>query len=147
MKQKRGSIIISRKGSALPMVIIVFLVVSILLSSVFVLSMSNTRQVVVQETGIHADYIARSGAEAMFEYLINREGSILADYDSWDDPEIEEDIVFSDGEASVIVEKAMKDGRKRVRITSVGNTNDSSTSKRAVLEFDLDGYENIRWSR
>jgi len=58
----------TRSGSALAFVLISFLVVFILLSSVFILSQSNTKQVVAQEQGIHSEYIARSGAEAMFEF-------------------------------------------------------------------------------
>lgn len=137
-----------RSGSALVMVIIVFLIVSILLSSVFVLSATNTRQVVTQEKGIHSDYIARSGAEAMFEFLITVESSRLAQYDSWSNPYItDEDIVFSEGEAKVTVEKTTLDGRKRVKITSIGEAKGSNISRKAVLEFDLVGYGNISWSR
>lgn len=136
----------NRNGSALAMVIIVFLIVSILLSSVFALSMSNTRQVVAQEQGIHSDYIARSGAEAMFEYLID--SPRLAAYDTWTDPEIDEEvIVFSEGEATVTVEKATFDGRDRVRITSLDTTDSSSIGRKAILEFDRIGYGNIKWAR
>ncbi len=137
-----------RPGSALTMVIIVFLVVSILLSSVFVLSSANTRQVVTQEHGIHSDYIARSGAEAMFEFLITVETSRLAQYDSWSNPYINnERIVFTEGEAFVTVEKATLDGRKRVRITSLGTASGTNITRRSILEFDLDGYGSIKWSR
>lgn len=137
-----------RSGSALAMVIIVFLVITILLSSVFILSSTNTRQVVAQEQGIHSDYIARSGAEAMFEFLITVETSRLAQYDSWSNPYItDEIIIFSEGEATVTVEKTTLDSRKRVRITSIGEATGTDVSRKAVLEFDLDGYGNIRWSR
>lgn len=138
----------NRQGSALAMVLIIFLIISILLSSVFVLSATNTRQVSTQEKGIHSDYIAKSGAEAMFEFLITIESSRLAQYDSWANPYItNEAINFSEGKAKVTVEKATLDGKKRVRITSTGEADGSNVSKKVVLEFDLAGYGNIKWSR
>lgn len=137
----------NRTGSALAFVLITFLVVFILLSSVFILSQNNTKQVVSHEQGIHSDYIARSGAEAMFEFLIN-DGTRLSQYDSWSNPYIiNEDIDFSEGEAVVTVEKTMHEGRKRVKITSIGTANGTNTSRKAILEFDLDGFKNIKWSR
>ncbi len=137
----------NRDGSALAFVILSFLVVFILLSSVFILASNNTRQVAAQEQGIHSEYIARSGAEAMFEFLIN-DGTRLSNYDSWSNPYItNETIDFSEGDAVVSVEKTMHDGKKRVKITSVGDADGTDISRKAILEFDLDGYKNIKWSR
>ena len=137
-----------RDGSALVMVVLMFLIIFILLSSVFVLSSNNTRQVSTQEKGIHSDYIARSGAEAMFEFLITVESSRLAEYDSWDNPYISNEIIdFSEGQANVTVEKATEDGRKRVKITSIGQADNSGIDRKVVLEFDLVDYKNIKWSR
>ena len=136
-----------RRGSALAFVIIIFLVVFILLSSVFILSQSNTKQVAAQEQGIHSEYIARSGAEAMFEFLIN-DATRLSQYDTWTNPYITDlTIDFSEGEAVVTVEKTTHNGRKRVKITSLGEADGTDMTRKAVLEFDLDGYTNIRWSR
>lgn len=135
-----------RTGSALAFVVIMFLVVFILLSSVFILSQNNTKQVVVQEQGIHSEYIARSGAEAMFEFLIN-DATRLSQYDSWSNPYISnETIDFTEGEAKVTVEKTTHDGRKRVKITSIGEADGTNLSRKAILEFDLD-FKNIKWSR
>lgn len=135
-----------RSGSALVFVVISFLIVFILLSSVFVLSQSNTRQVVAQEQGIHSQYIARSGAEAMFEFLIN--DGRLSDYNTWTNPYITNELIdFSEGQASVSVEKTTLEGRKRVKITSIGEANGTNMSRKAILEFDLDGFKNIKWSR
>lgn len=137
----------NRRGAALAFVVIAFLVVFILLSSVFILSQSNTKQVAAQEQGIHSEYIARSGAEAMFEFLIN-DATRLSQYDSWTNPYITNlTIDFSEGEAVVTVEKTTQDGRKRVKITSIGEADGTDMSRKAVLEFDLDGFANIRWSR
>lgn len=137
----------NRRGSALAFVIIILLVVFILLSSVFVLSQSNTRQVAAQEQGIHSEYIARSGAEAMFEFLIN-DATRLSQYDTWTNPYIKDlTIDFTEGDAVVTVEKTSRDGRKRVKITSLGEADGTNMTRKAVLEFDLDGYTNIKWSR
>lgn len=137
----------NRTGSALAFVLMAFLVVFILLSSVFMLSSSNTKQVAAQEQGIHSEYIARSGAEAMFEFLIN-DGTRLSQYDSWSNPYITNEIIdFSEGEAVVSVEKTTHEGRKIVKITSLGVADGTNTSRKAILEFDLNGFDNIKWSR
>lgn len=136
-----------RSGSALAFVLLAFVVVFILLSSVFILASNNTKQVAAQEQGIHSEYIARSGAEAMFEFLIN-DATRLSQYDSWSNPYItNEAIDFSEGEAVVTVEKTMHEGRKRVKITSIGEADGTNLSRKAILEFDLDGFKNIKWSR
>lgn len=136
-----------RTGSALVFVVISFLIVFILLSSVFILSQSNTKQVAAQEQGIHSEYIARSGAEAMFEFLVN-DATRLSQYDSWSNPYITNEVIdFSEGKAIVSVEKTTHEGRKRVKIISIGEANGTSISRKAVLEFDLNGFKNIKWSR
>lgn len=137
-----------RSGSALPMVIIVFVVVTILLSSVFVLSMSNTRQVATQEQGIHSSYIARSGAEAMFQFLVDEDTAKLAAYASWPDAQLQNVVIdFSEGSATVSVDKTNLDSKDRVRIISIGKANNSNVTSKVILEFDLVGYGNIDWSR
>ncbi|WP_320404616.1 hypothetical protein [Gudongella oleilytica] len=137
-----------RSGSALPMVIIVFVVVTILLSSVFVLSMNNTKQVATQEQSIHSSYIARSGAEAMFQFLVAEDTSKLAAYDSWPDAALQNVIInFTEGVATVSVDKTTYDSRDRVRIISVGKANNTNVTSKVILEFDLVGYGNIDWSR
>jgi len=147
MKRKLFKINNKRQGSALVFVVLAFLVVFILLSSVFVLSQNNTKQVVAQEQGIHSEYIARSGAEAMFEFLAN-DATRLSQYDSWSNPYItNETIEFSEGEAVVTVEKTTHDGRKIVKITSIGEADGANISRKAILEFDLNGFKNIKWSR
>lgn len=137
-----------RPGSVMVMVVLLFMIVFILLSSVFVLSTNNTRQVSTQERGIHSEYIARSGAETMFEFLITVESSRLAQYDTWSNPYISNELIdFSEGQARVTVEKTTEDGRKRVKITSLGQADGSDIDKKIVLEFDLVDYKNIKWSR
>lgn len=137
----------NRTGSALAFVLMAFLVVFILLSSVFILSTSNTKQVASQEQGIHSEYIARSGAEAMFEFLI-KDATRLSQYNSWSNPYITNEVVnFSQGKATVSVEKTTHDGRERVKIISIGEANGTNISRKAILEFDLDGFKNIKWSR
>lgn len=137
----------NRNGSALAFVFIAFLVVFILLSSVFVLSTSNTRQVASQEQGIHSEYIARSGAEAMFEYLM-KSSTGFSNANFWSSTNItNEAIDFSEGKATVSIEKFMHEGKKKVKITSLGIAKGTSVSKKAILEFELDGFKNFRWSR
>lgn len=59
-----------RKGSALIIVLIVFLVLSILGVSVLSISLSENKQVIAQELKMKGYYAARAGADAMASYLI-----------------------------------------------------------------------------
>ena len=59
----------NRKGSALVTVIIVFLVMSILGSAVLAISLSENRQVMIQENRMKSYYTARGGADAVASRL------------------------------------------------------------------------------
>lgn len=60
----------NQNGSALPLVLVTMLVLSILGSTLLLLNTTETRQVAREEKRVQAYYIARSGAEAIAEYII-----------------------------------------------------------------------------
>ncbi len=134
------------QGSALIMVIIAFMVVTIIATSVFVLAGSNTKQVVSQNEGLESYYIARSGAEATYQALLNSTPSLLTQFESGNTV-VKDTIIFDEGTAEITVEGYNEGTIRRVRITSVGKAAGSNVSRKAVLEFNYYGYDNIKWSR
>jgi hypothetical protein len=61
----------SEKGSALPLTMVVVFVLTLLGITLFAFSMAETRQVFRDENRMKAHYLARSGAHAVVEYIIN----------------------------------------------------------------------------
>ena len=136
-----------RSGAALVMVMVVFLFVSILLSSVFILGSSNTREVVNQEQGIKSYYIARSGAETTYQALLTTTPSLLEQFKTNSTAKLEDTLNFDEGIAEVKVILFTENSTKRIRITSLGKASTSKVERRSILEFDLEGYSNIKWSK
>lgn len=139
-------IIKSEQGSALVMVLMAFLVITILATSVFVMAQNNTKQVVVQSEGMDSYYIARSGAEATFQALIKSSPSQLTQFRTGSTV-VTTTVTFDEGIANISIEGFNEGSTRRVRITSVGQANGMSITKRAILEFDYIGQEKIKWSR
>lgn len=134
------------QGSALMMVIIAFMVISIIVTSVFVLASSNTKQVVTQNDGLESYYIARSGAEATYQALLTSSPSLLTQFQSGSTV-VTDTITFDEGTAEITVEGYDEGSIRRVRITSVGTAAGNNISRKSVLEFNYDGYDNIKWTR
>jgi len=61
----------SEKGSALPLTMVVVFVLTLLGFTLLAFSMTETRQVFRDENRMKAHYLARSGAHAVAEYIIN----------------------------------------------------------------------------
>ena len=89
----------NRSGAALVMVMVIFLFITILLSSVFILGSSNTREVVNQEQGIKSYYIARSGAEAAYQALLTTSPSLLEQFKTDSTAELDNTINFDGNRA------------------------------------------------
>lgn len=139
------NIFLSRqKGSALVMVIIAFVVISILATAALTLAQSNTTQVVAQTNGILSYYIARSGAEATYEAL--RVSSSYAQF-ATGNTVVTANITFDEGTADISIQGFDEGSTRRVRVTSSGTASGTTISRKSVLEFDYNGYGNIKWSR
>lgn len=134
------------QGSALVMVILTLMIITIIVTSVFVMASSNTRQVVSQNDGLESYYIARSGAEATYQALLTSSPSLLTQFQSGSTM-VTDTITFGEGRAEITVEGFDEDSIRRVRITSIGKADGKSISRKSVLEFNYDGYDNIKWSR
>lgn len=134
------------QGSALMMVIIAFMVISIIVTSVFVLAGNNTKQVVAQNDGLESYYMARSGAEATYQALLTSSPSLLTQFQNGSTV-VTDTITFDEGTAEITVEGYDEGSIRRVRITSVGTAAGNNISRKSVLEFNYDGYDNIKWSR
>lgn len=137
----------NKVGSSLAMVLIAFLIIIVFVTSAFVISQANTRQVVQQDQGMDSYYIARSGAEATFEALLVTEPSLLTQFSGGSTSVLEQEIIFSEGVARVVVEGFTENSVRRVRITSHGSVSGTNVTRKSILEFNLSDYGNIKWSR
>lgn len=135
------------EGSALAMVLIALLFITILSTSVFMLSQTNTRQVVSQDNGIDSYYIARSGVEATFQALLVIEPSLLTQFSGASTTVLQDQIVFAEGVADIRVEGFTENSVRRIRITSSGVATGTNVIRRSIMEFNLNDYGNIKWSR
>ena len=61
----------NEKGAALPLVLLILFVLTLLGTTIFMFNMGETRQVARDEDRLKAHYIARSGAHAVAAYLID----------------------------------------------------------------------------
>lgn len=139
------TILKNKKGAALVMTVVAFLIIMTLATSVLVISQNNTKQVATQDQGMDSYYIARSGAEASYQALITT-ASLLNQFQTGTNT-LEDTITFSEGEAVVSVIGFNEGTTRRVRITSTGIYNNNGISRKSILEFDFVGYGNIKWSR
>jgi len=136
---------IKNTGSALIMVIIAFMVITILVASLFIMAGSNTRQVASQDQGIQSYYIARSGAETTYQALITS-STLLLQYETGDTNKTDS-IEFEEGKAEISVVGYNEGSTRRIRIISSGQVNGSNVSRNAILEFNYEGNGDIKWSR
>ena len=134
------------QGSALMMVIVAFMVITIITTSVFVLASNNTKQIVSQNDGMESYYIARSGAEATYQALLTSSPSLLTQFQSGSTV-ITDTITFDEGTAEITVEGFNEGTTRRVRVTSLGKAAGKNISRKSILEFNYDGYDDIKWSR
>lgn len=78
---KRGGLVLFNKliqnesGFALPTAMITMIVLTLLGTALWQYSVTDTRQVAMDQNKMQAHYIARAGAEAMAEHLINKPGT------------------------------------------------------------------------
>jgi len=136
----------SEQGAALIMILIAFMVITILATSVLVMAQNNTKQVVLQGDGMDSYYIARSGAEATFQALIESSPSKLTQFQTGSTV-VTTTVNFAEGTANISIEGYNDGSTRRVRITSVGEAIGTNVTKRAILEFDYSNQQKIKWSR
>lgn len=94
------------KGAALPLVLIILFVLTLLGTTIFMFNMAETRQVARDEDRLKAHYIARSGAHAVAAYLIDNP-EVASHLASTDESMIND--YFEDGEFEVLVSRVNTD--------------------------------------
>lgn len=143
-----NNLILSKKGSTLAYIMMVMVVVLIVVSVVTSLAMTNIRQASAQEQGMQAYYVARSGAELAYEALTSPNPPTLTD--GGDKVLGPENINFEKGTAKIKATITTEgDGRKKIRIESVGTLDDNENIARTVtLEFykGVSEYTDLVWS-
>lgn len=65
------------KGFALPVVLMVMVVLSILFISIITIAQTNTKQVAIQENNLRAYYLSRSGIDIAYAALMEENGGEL----------------------------------------------------------------------
>ena len=143
----------SQKGNVLAYVIMVMVVLFIIIGAVASLAQANIRQASVQEQGMQAYYLARSGAEVAYEVLTTTSSpnSLLTQFES----DITNSIVltsapipFDNGTADVKATSIGSGAKQKIKITSVGTLTEGNLSRTVTLEFyrDYTAYPEVVWS-
>lgn len=146
ISMKKNVIMNNKNGSALLMVLVAFMFISILIASVFIMTVSNTKQVQLQNYGVQSYYIARSGAEATYQALTTSDPSLLTQFASGSLSR-SDTISFEEGTTDITVVGYNEGTKRRIRITSVGEVNGTNVSRVAILEFNYEDYGDVKWSR
>ena len=76
----KGKLLSGNKGSALALVIVIFLALSVLGVGALAVSVAETKNVTRTESKLKAYYIARSGAQALADYLIENANDDAEDF-------------------------------------------------------------------
>jgi type II secretory pathway pseudopilin PulG len=156
----------NEKGAALIAVIIVFVVVMILSTSMFVIFSNNLKQVKAQEYNTQAYYLALSGIELGYSSLMAEDestGDMLYESFKWDTgtyADIDDDLnnklssgnfPLSDtldvkGNNINITISPINNGDKReIKIQSLGTLNSTGDTESLTLIIDAENILNRRW--
>ncbi len=123
---------IDQEGAALPLVLMILFILTLLGTTIFMYNMAETKQVVKTEERMKAHYVARSGAHAVAAYLVENPDSAK---DLIDSPEFT-GYEFGEGEFDVLV---YADALDEVHVKSIGRVGDSVQSVIVtVADRDID---------
>lgn len=137
------------EGFALPLVLMVVAVLSILFISVFSISQSNTKHVVTQEDNLRAYYLARSGIDIAYAALMEeskgelkiqkfiKDTKTTSLYEKLALPKADDPVGF------VEIEVTKSDEEVRIKATAK-MVNGSGTSTLS-LYIDKNNFSNIKW--
>ncbi|WP_350344539.1 type II secretion system protein [Proteinivorax tanatarense] len=148
---------INNKGFSLPMVLMVIMVLSILLASVFSLTQSNTKQIVAQENNLRAYYLARSGIDIAYAAMMEEDepyGQKIHRLIKYND-EIEHiglELPQNEPIGSVNLRVYYDEAAKEVIIESKANLIDASGASKLSLHIKYDennpgDFTKTRWVR
>lgn len=127
----------NRKGGVLAFVLIIFLIVTIIASSILYIFNTNLKQAKHQQDRMEAYYLAYSGAEIAYAAL-NENNTILANLVA--NPSAKEEtknIIFGNGKIDVVAMKTDETNFNGwIKITSTAVLNKNGVSYTRVLYFD-----------
>lgn len=136
-----------RQGSALIFVLIAFLVISILGSSIIFIFNSNLKQAKLQQDNLEAYYLAYSGAEMAYASLMTISAGKYKYTEITDGRTLEEnDIEYGNGKISIVAKKSDDEdfeGWIEIKSTAVLNRNNLSYTR--TLCFNPEDPFDILW--
>lgn len=127
-----------RQGSALAFVLVIFLVISILVSSILYIFNNNLKQAKRQQDSIEAYYLAYSGAELAYAALMtdvsgSKKYNELVD----DDDELTETVEFGNGKIDILAKLSDEENFDEwIEIRSTGTLNKNNQSYTRTLFFN-----------
>lgn len=156
MNRKILKILRSRDGAALPIVMLIFLVTMILISSVMMIFGSNLRQAKHQEELIKAHYIALSGIDLAVAALLQEGTGGLKDtllYKQFGSqlllgstPTLQDTIVLANGRVDIKIHAIDSSGRW-VEVRAEGALPSNGAKRVIVLKFLADNPEIQNWNK
>lgn len=136
----------NKKGFALPMVLLVVVVLSILFSSLIIMTQANTKHVTLQEDNLRAYYLARSGIDIAYTALMEDNEKKFKDFLNDNDELLHDNLALPDdietvGHVDVVVTKP--DGE--VKIHAKARTESGNGTSKLSLYIDITNINRIRW--
>ena len=132
----------NRDGSVLAFVLVILSVFTIFAMSALHITLTNTKQVTLQQNSIQAYYFAYSGAEIAYAALLKSDNNGKSILDTFQDGNIDmgpdEIDIDGDGTDDVKVVVNYDSKKKSVLITSTGIDNSSDKSTTLKMSFNVD---------
>lgn len=140
------------KGAALVWTLILFVVMTILATSIMFIVQQDLREVVMQEKRIKTFYIAQSGVELSYAALMQNENEYFNKMVNDTVVSLVDEIDVYDGEAvvgkaAVTVTPEMIDGKKWIKIVSIGTLTGETMTVRTVMRIDSTNIMNVIMER
>lgn len=137
----------NRQGSALVFILIAFLIISILSTSIINLFSNNLKQAKYQQDSLQAYYLAYSGAELAFAALLDNSEVNLKKLVNKTVSELkEENISFGKGKITVVSKLTNEENFDGwIEITSTGTLDKNNLSYKRTMLFDPKNPVDIYW--
>ncbi len=136
-----------RQGSAYAFVLVVFLIISIIGSSILFIFNNNLKQAKRQQDSLEAYYLAYSGVEMAYAALLSKKpnGDLkLKDLDS--NELVENNINYGNGTINILAKKSERENFENwIEITSTGILSRNNLSYTRTLYFDPDNPIDMIW--
>ena len=137
----------NNKGAALIFVIIVLMVTTLFVSAAATLTQANTRQAVGQEKGMQTYYMARSGAELAYQALRTDAALYGLFMNNYSYARQVPDVDMGEGIVDIEISTYPGTSAQRMRIRSTAILDGSTIQRTAILEFDLNNYNDLVWAQ